>query len=55
MRTEDSNNTHENLKKKLWGIRWCSATCDCIKNDSGCFLVVLEAAVSMCLIFLGKT
>ena len=32
-RTEDSNNTHEKFEKNLQDIRWCSANCDCIKND----------------------
>ena len=32
-RTEDSNNTHEKFEKNLQDIRWCSATCHCIKND----------------------
>ena len=34
MRTEENNNTHEKFEKiPLKDIRWCSATCDCIKND----------------------
>ena len=34
MRTEDSNNTHKKFDKiQQNDIRWCFATCDCIKND----------------------
>ena len=33
MRAEDSNNMDEKFVKDLLDIHWCSAVCDCMKND----------------------